>query len=130
MLNVNGRQQSRDLCMRAVYWLFLVASIAAAAGCGGYRPAPDTIQGAWRAESFDLRGLKLPISPEIEFTSNSMNTAGQALRIERIELKGPEVTVYFPTNVGLTFAFESKDRMFFALPFIDYRIYYNRIRTH
>lgn len=95
-------------------------------GCA--REDGSRLLGHWRAERFELMGLKLPIGPELNITRDQLSGAGGelALPIAGITQDDDEVTVDTEANIGLTFYFVEPDRMYVKLPLVE-RIYYRRV---
>ena len=100
--------------------------LLAVAACG--QPEPRSIEGHWVAENFRLQGVKLPIGPNLHITPHSMSLGGgiPAVPLVGIESQRDEVSLKTEMGVDLVFGFESKDRIFFELPLLGYRIYYQR----
>lgn len=105
-------------------WLSVLLVVMAAC----VQPEPRSIEGHWVAENFRLQGLKLPIGPNLNITSNSMSMGDgiPTVPLVGIELQRDEVSLKTEMGVDLVFTFESKDRIFFEVPLIGYRIYYQR----
>jgi len=109
--------------------LMLVAFLA---GCG--RPDPTLILGKWRAESFVVEGLKLPIAPNIEVTRSELilrtpeGKPFQRLPISAIAAEGDRIELEFRDafGVGLVFTVESKDRIRFGVPLTPMNVIYLR----
>lgn len=112
--------------MRWLARIWLSVLLLAMAACG--QPEPRSIEGHWVAENFRLQGIKLPIGPNLHITSNSMSLGGgiPAVPLVGIESQRDEVSLKTEMGVDLVFAFESKDRIFFEVPLLGYRIYYQR----
>ncbi len=115
----------RNRLFASLVWLLIL--IAPLGACTTFPLEPASLKGRWRAESFNLQGLKLPLGPELSITEHALAAGGETLGIDRIEQKDREVTAYLKSGLGLTFVFVNPDRMYFALPLIGYRIYYRRI---
>ena len=100
--------------------------LLALVACG--QSEPRNIEGYWVAENFRLQGLKLPIGPNLHITPHSMDFgAGLAtVPLVGIESHKNEITLKTEIGVDIVFAFESKDRIFFEVPLVGYRIYYQR----
>lgn len=86
------------------------------------------IIGHWRAERFELMGLKLPLGPELEITRTMLATGEAGVQVPLIGLSedDDEVTLETEANIGLSFHFVEADRMYVEVPFFD-RIYYRRV---
>ncbi len=88
-----------------------------------------SIQGQWKAERYELASFKLPVGPGITIKEREFETFGQVVPIASVESTGSKVILNVPTGlgveVGLTFIFEGKDRMYFDVPFVG-KLYYNR----
>jgi len=86
------------------------------------------IIGHWRAERFELMGLKLPLGPELEITPTmlAVSETGVRLPLTGLSEDDDEVTLETDANIGLSFRFVEADRMYVEVPFID-RIYYRRL---
>jgi len=95
-------------------------------GCA--REDGSRLLGRWRAERFEVMGLKLPIGPELNITRDQLSGAGGelVLPIAGITQDDDEVTVDTEANIGLTFYFVEADRMYVKLPLLE-RIYYRRV---
>ena len=116
--------------MRWLARLGLMAALSvlllAVAACS--QSEPRDIEGHWVAENFRLQGLKLPIGPNLHITPHSMNFGAgiPAVPLVGIEAHKDEITLKTEVGVDVVFAFESKDRIFFEVPLVGYRIYYQR----
>lgn len=86
------------------------------------------IIGHWRAERFELMGLKLPLGPELEITRTMLAAGETGVRVPLTGLTedDDEVTLETEANIGLSFHFVEADRMYVEIPFVD-RIYYRRV---
>ncbi len=94
----------------------------------GQRSDPQIIEGRWVAENFRIQSIQLPIGPELLISRNSIGLGSglEPLRLSGIQADGNEVTLKTEFGFDVIFRFENKDRMYFTVPFIDHRIYYNR----
>lgn len=103
-------------------WLAILVT-----GCG-QRPDPKMIEGHWVAESFRVESVSLPIGPDLYITQNQLGLgAGTApVKLTGISAEGKEVTLKTEVGLNIIFTVENKDRMYFSIPFVDDRIYYNR----
>ena len=112
--------------MRWLARIWLSVLLLAITACS--QPEPRSIEGHWVAENFRLQGLKLPIGPNLYITPDSMGLGGgmPAVPLVGIESQRDEITLKTEIGFDLVFAFESKDRMFFEVPLLGYRIYYQR----
>ena len=112
--------------MRLVFVAFL--SVALLQACS--EQAKPTIVGHWRAENFRVQGLGLPLGPELKISDKELAVIGTDLRVpvQRIEVRGSEVTLSFPLNLSLSFHFESADRIYVDLPLVG-PIYYSKVST-
>jgi hypothetical protein len=101
-------------------------------GCA--KPDPTIILGKWRAESFKVDSLLLPIAPSFEVTRNElvlMTPNGEAPRklpLSAIRAKEQSIELEFRDGygVGIQFIVESKDRVHFIVPLASFDIVYNR----
>lgn len=111
---------------RMVQALFITLLLAVTA-CS-QRPDPRIIEGHWVAENFRIQSIKLPIGPDLFISKDSIGLgSGMApVQLTGIGADGSEVTLKTEFGVDVVFAFENKDRMYFTVPFIGDRIYYQR----
>jgi len=93
-------------------------------GCA--REDGSRLLGRWRAERFEVMGLKLPVGPDLNITRDQLAGGELMLPVAGITQDGDEVTVDTEANIGLTFYFVEPDRMYVKLPFLE-RIYYRRV---
>lgn len=109
-----------------------IALLVLLVGCS--KPDPTVILGNWRAESFKLDSLNLPIAPSFEVTRNELilkapdGTLIQKLPLAAIKAEGKTIEIEFRDGLGvsLTFNVDSRDRISFKVPLIGYLITYNR----
>lgn len=102
-------------------------------GCG--KPDPTVILGNWRAESFKLESLKLPIAPSFEVTRNELilkspdGVPFQKLPLAAIRAKGQTIELEFQNGFGVSveFVVDSRDRVHFKVPLTIFDIAYDRI---
>jgi hypothetical protein len=106
----------------------LLALVLACTMQGCAREDGSRLLGHWRAERFEVMGLKLPIGPALHITRDKLASDGGELMlpIAGITEDDDEVTVDTEANIGLTFYFVEPDRMYVKLPFVE-RIYYRRV---
>lgn len=106
-------------------WARISVLILAATLCGCVEPDPAVILGSWRAESFKLESLKLPIAPHFEVTRNELilkspnNVPFQTLPLKVIRAKGQTIELEFQNGfgVGVEFIVETRDRLHIKIPF-------------
>ncbi len=99
------------------------------------KPDPTVILGNWRAESFTIDSLKLPIAPSFEVTRNEMilkspdGVPFQRLALATIRAEGQNVELEFRDGFGvaLVFIVDSRDRIRFKVPLMPLDIAYKRI---
>lgn len=89
------------------------------------------IEGHWVAENFRFYGLKLPIGPDLQIDAKSLrlSTDLEPIPLTAVEVDGNEVTLQTSLGVGLVFNFENENRMYFSIPILGDRIYYQRQLT-
>lgn len=89
------------------------------------------VEGHWVAENFRLYGLKLPIGPDLQIDAKSLrlSTDLEPIPLTAVEVDGNEVTLQTSLGVGLVFNFENENRMYFSMPILGDRIYYQRQLT-
>lgn len=98
-------------------------------------PDPTVILGNWRAESYTIDSLKLPIAPSFEVTRNEMilkspdGVPFQRLALAAIKAEGKTVELEFRSGVGVSIVFvvDSRDRIRFIVPLVGFTVAYNRI---
>jgi hypothetical protein len=112
----------------SVFWFLLVVQ-----SCSffAFEASPGMVIGSWRSDRFDFEGLRLPLAPNIEVSETALVLVAQgrreSLRLESIEADGDTVTVNFrDLPAGLTFHFENRDRMYFAVPLVGTRVYFTK----
>ena len=99
------------------------------------KPDPTIILGNWRAESFAIDSLKLPIAPSFEVTRNEMilkSPSGEVLQklpLAAIKAEGQTIELEFRDGLGVAIVFivESRDRIRFKVPLVGLTIAYNRV---
>jgi hypothetical protein len=102
-------------------------------GCS--KPDPTIILGNWRAESFKLEGVKLPIAPSFEVTRNEMilkspdGVPFQKLPLAAIKADNHEIELEFRNGFGvsLVFVVDSRDRVRFKIPMTGLHVAFDRI---
>jgi hypothetical protein len=102
------------------------------AGCS--RPDPTVILGNWKADSFAIEGLKVPIAPNFEVTRNQLilkspdGTPVQALALAQIRAESDKIELEFKDGLGISLEFtvERADRVHFKMPFIGTNIAYSK----
>ena len=103
-------------------------------GCST-KPDPTVILGNWRAESFTIDSLNLPIAPSFEVTRNEMILKSpdgvplQKLILSSIKAKDQTIELEFRDGLGVsvTFIVDSKDHIQFKVPLVGFTIAYNRV---
>jgi hypothetical protein len=111
---------------RAIGFAVLAMTLA---GCAE-RPDPTLIEGHWVAEKFRVQGFGLPIGPDLHIAPGQLELGGDVapVKLRGISAEGKEVTLQTEIGLDIVFAFETKDRMYFSIPIIGDRIYYQRDR--
>lgn len=101
-------------------------TLALLSGCA--KEDGSRIIGHWRAERFELMGLKLPLGPELEITRTMLAAGETGIQVPLTGLseEDDEVTLETEANIGLSFHFVEADRMYVEIPLVD-RIYYRRV---
>lgn len=86
------------------------------------------ILGHWRADRVQVQSISLPMGPEFVVTPQELLSAEGDIRIpiSSIQSDGDVVTLGAPFGIGLSFYFESADRMFFDMPLAG-RVYFQRV---
>ena len=94
----------------------------------GQRTDPQTIEGHWVAENLRIQSIQLPIGPDLFISKNSLGLGSglEAVQLSGIEADCSEVTLKTKFGFDVVFHFENKNKMYFTVPFIGDRIYYNR----
>ena len=111
--------------MRWSLWVLWLAVLIT--GCG-QRPDSKIIEGHWVAEAFRVESVSLPIGPDLYITQNQLGlgTGTAPVKLRGIIAEGKEVALQTEVGLNIMFTFENKDRMYFSIPFVGDRIYYNR----
>lgn len=114
----------RQLAQALFIMLLLLLAVAAC----DQRTDPKIIEGHWVAENFRIQGIKLPIGPNLFISKDSIGLGSslESIQLRGIEADGNEVTLKTEFGFDVVFSFEKKDRMYFTVPFIGDRIYYQR----
>lgn len=104
--------------------------LLALAACGKSLES-RVVEGHWVAENFRFYGLKLPIGPDLQIDAKSLrlSTDLEPIPLTAVEVDGNEVTLQTSLGVGLVFNFENENRMYFSIPILGDRIYYQRQLT-
>ena len=115
--------------MRWLARMLLSVLLLVVAACG--QSESRSIEGHWVAENFRIQGIKLPLGPNLHITSKRMSFADEVppVPLGGIESQGDETTLKTTIGFDFVFAFESKDRMFFEVPLLGNRIYYQRVNA-
>lgn len=102
----------------------LLATLLTACG----RDDGRRILGHWRAERVQVQSVSLPMGPEFVVTPRELTSAEGDIRIpiSSIEADGNAVTLGAPFGIGLSFYFESADRIYFDVPLAG-RVYFQRV---
>ena len=111
----------------------LVLALGAAlllAGCG-QKIDPKKIEGRWLAENYRFQGLKLPISPDLQISEKqlALGMGLEPLPLKGLEADGKEVTLLTEFGIDLVVSFENDDRIYFTVPVLGERIYYQRAKS-
>lgn len=112
--------------MRRAQWALWIALLMTV-GCG-QRPDPRVIEGHWEAEAFRIESISLPIGPNLYITQNQLGLGSgiEPVKLQSITAEGDTITLQTAVGINIIFTFESKDRMYFSIPFVGHRIYYKR----
>ncbi len=95
----------------------------------------NSVLGSWRAESFTIDSLKLPIAPSFEVARNEMilkspdGVPFQKLSLSSIKAEGQTIELEFRNGLGVSveFVVDSRNRIHFTIPLAGFTIVYNRI---
>jgi len=98
------------------------------------KPDPSVILGSWRAESFKLDSINLPIAPHFEMTRNELILKSpdgailQKIPLAALRARDNIIEVELKDGFGISFEFlvESRDRIQFKVPLMPFSIVYNR----
>lgn len=87
------------------------------------------ILGHWRAERVQVQSISLPVGPEFVVTPRELTSAEGEIRfpISSFKSKDNAVTLEMPLGIGLSFYFETADRIYFEMP-VAGRVYYQRVK--
>ena len=102
---------------------------------GCTKPDATVILGNWRAESFAINSLRLPIAPSFEMTRNEMilkspdGATLQKLPLSGIRAQGKNIEIKFRDGFGVSLVFivESSDTVRFKVPLTLFDIVYKRV---
>lgn len=113
--------------MRRALWVLWLAFLVMMTGCG-QSPDPRVIEGHWVAEAFRFESIGLPIGPDLYITQNQLvlGSGKEPVILQSITAEGDSITLLTAVGIDIIFTFESKDRMYFSIPLVGHRIYYNR----
>lgn len=117
---------------------FLAAILLAIGGvlAACSRPDPTVILGNWRADSFAIEGLKVPLAPNFEVTRSQLilktpdGVPLQALPLSQIRADGDTIELEFKDGLGVSLVFkvERANRVHFKVPLIGVDIAYSKAR--
>lgn len=101
--------------------------LAVLAACG--KEDNTRILGHWRAERLQVQSISLPVGPEFVVTPRELTVAEGDIRIPISSIKSNDnaVTLEVPLGIGLSFYFETTDRIYFEMPLAG-RVYYQRVK--
>ncbi len=119
----------------AMKWFRLIGLIVTIALVACSKPDPTILIGNWRAESFKLESINLPIAPSFEMTRNELilkspdGTVIQKLPLAAMRAQEKTIEVEFKNGLGVSIEFiiDSKDRIRFKVPLTPLDIIYNRV---
>jgi hypothetical protein len=117
--------------LRALWILCLLLMV----GCTSSeepRIKKEHIYGNWKAESYDLDGLKIPLGAEIEVSAKKMlviaGDSKQEFVLSDISLDAEDqVVVSIENGIGITFHMLSPKKMYFQIPIIGTKIIYDKL---
>lgn len=103
--------------------LLLLSNLTACSSSDGKR-----ILGHWRADRIQVQSISLPMGPEFFVMHQELLSADGDIRIpiSSIQSEGDVVTLGAPFGIGLSFYFESADRIYFDMPLAG-RVYFHRV---
>lgn len=120
--------------MRCARVLLVLLSAVPLAACGFFdtKVKNTDILGKWKAEAFDFSSVRLPLSPNLEVTEKTLillTPAGpQEQPLNSIEAGADSVILDLKgLPIDVTFFFESRDRIYFEVPIMGTRVFYNRV---
>lgn len=104
----------------------VLTSAALLAACS--RQSEVSLIGHWQAERVSVYSAELPVGPDIVVKEDRISnpSTGIDFPIRNIERKGGQATVDFDYGLGVTFYFDSPDRLHIKIPLIG-KIYYRRV---
>ena len=114
---------------RRIGGLFLALLLASLTACN--RNDGQKILGHWRAENVQAQSISLPMGPDFVVTPRELQSVDGDIRIPLSSIKSDSniVTLNVPLGIGLSFYFESADRIYFDLPLAG-RVYFQRVASH
>lgn len=121
----------RARSIAGVCWLGMALCLS---GCSGnvFKPVRADILGAWKAEPFDFSSVRIPLSPNFEVTDKALilivPNARQEQPINAITPQDDSVVLDLKgVPLDLRFYFENRDRMYFKVPILTTKIFFNRM---
>jgi len=98
-------------------------------GCS--KPDGHRILGHWRAERMQFQGVSLPMGPEFVVSSSELRSTDGSINIPLTGIKAKDDTTTLvlggPIDIGLSFKFETEDRISFEIPLVNSKVYYQRV---
>ena len=118
--------------MLKALWILCLILMAGCTSSEEPRIKKEHIYGSWKAESYDLDGLKIPLGAKIEVTANQLNVVAgdskQAFKLSSILLEEQDqVVVSIENGIGITFHMLSPRKMYFQIPIIGTKIIYDKL---
>lgn len=98
------------------------------------KPDPTVILGKWKADSFALDSLKIPLAPNIEVTRSQLILEApdgshlQAFDLSAIRADKDGIELELKDGLGMSLAFkvESASRIHFRVPFVGTDIAFSK----
>lgn len=118
--------------MRRFWYVFLFILISGCSLTEEPKIKKEHIYGYWKAESYDLDGLKIPLGAKIEVSPNNLlviaGDSQQAFELNDISLEDDDqVVVSIKNGIGITFHMLSPKKMYFQIPIIGTKIIYDKV---
>lgn len=117
--------------MHKLLYIFCLLVMVGCSASDEQKIKKESIYGDWKAESYDLDGIKIPIGAAFEVTPKKLTMitgdSKQTFNLSKIDIEPEDkIILNIENGIGITFHMVTPNKLYFQIPFIGTKIFYNK----